>query len=59
MQNWSFIYSFVYNFSEVWTSFHATVICVSEKLDKLLVLERTYVSIAALKPLERKIFQIR
>ena len=38
------------------TSFHATVrLCVSERL---IVPERTYVSTAALKPLERKdVFQ--
>lgn len=35
------------------TSFHATV---SEKVNRWLVPERTYVSIAALKPLEERDF---
>lgn len=56
----SFINRFVNNFSDVGTGrfkIHAVVVCVSEKFDRLLVLGRTYVSIAALKPLERKILK--
>lgn len=53
----SLIYRFVYFVPHICVDsflFHATVIRVSEKLKGLLTPERTYVSTAALKPLEKK-----
>lgn len=53
----SLIYRFVYIVPHICVDsflFHATVIRVSEKLKGLLAPERTYVSTAALKPLEKK-----
>lgn len=52
----SLIYRFVYIVPHICVDsflFHATVIRVSEKLKGLLAPERTYVSTAALKPLEK------
>lgn len=50
----SLIYRFVPHICVDSFLFHATVIRVSEKLKGLLAPERTYVSTAALKPLEKK-----
>lgn len=53
----SLIYRFVYIVPHICVDsflFHATVSRVSEKLKGLLAPERTYVSTAALKPLEKK-----